>query len=396
MITRKVQKKLLEGIQDRAPVGGLTHNFYRYPARFSPAFARAVIEAFTEPGDLVYDPFVGGGTTLVEAAALRRRSAGTDLSSLAVFVSKAKTTLISPEDAKHLERWIAALLPHLNVLRPPMNVRRWMELGYTRNMNSPGTWRLRNLIGVAIERLDLLDSKTQKQFARCILLKTAQWALDCRSDIPRANDFRNQLHKNALEMLSAIRIFAATVPPDYEHKLAPICLHRSAIGIDRDAEFPRSVPLKLVLTSPPYPGVHVLYHRWQIMGRRETPAPFWVTSTMDGAGGAFYTFGDRKQSDLTGYFDKATAAFRSIAGIANPKTIIVQMVAFSEPSWQLPRYLEAMRGAGLSEVRVPLLAHDAAGRVWRGVPNRRWYASQRGDISASREVVLFHRLRQQR
>jgi len=68
------------------------------------------------------------------------------------------------------------------------------------------------------------------------------------------------------------------------------------------------------------------------------------------------------------------------------------MIAFSEPSWQLPLYLEAMRDAGLTEIRIPLLADQAEGRVWRGVPNRKWYATQRGDISASKEVVLFHKL----
>ena len=44
------------------------HEFYRYPARFPPAFAHAVIKAFTKPGDIVLDPFLGGGTTLVRGA----------------------------------------------------------------------------------------------------------------------------------------------------------------------------------------------------------------------------------------------------------------------------------------------------------------------------------------
>ncbi len=49
---------------------GLTHGFYRYPARFSPQFARSAIEAFTEPLDTVLDPFMGGGTSAVEALGL--------------------------------------------------------------------------------------------------------------------------------------------------------------------------------------------------------------------------------------------------------------------------------------------------------------------------------------
>ena len=37
----------------------------------------------------------------------------------------------------------------------------------------------------------------------------------------------------------------------------------------------------------------------------------------------------------------------SVAAISNARTVIVQTVAFSEPEWQLPRYLETMEDAGL-------------------------------------------------
>src|ERR1700722_19576138 len=67
------------------------HEFYRYPARFSPAFARAAIELFSCPGDLVLDPFVGGGTTLVESRLSGRISIGSDLNPLAILISKAKS-----------------------------------------------------------------------------------------------------------------------------------------------------------------------------------------------------------------------------------------------------------------------------------------------------------------
>jgi DNA modification methylase len=76
-------------------VSGLTHGFYKYPARFSPVFARAVIEIFTKPGDLVLDPYVGGGTTLVEARALGREAVGIDISALAEFVANVKCTVLS-------------------------------------------------------------------------------------------------------------------------------------------------------------------------------------------------------------------------------------------------------------------------------------------------------------
>jgi hypothetical protein len=34
------EANLIAGARDTQPVRGLTHNFYRYPARFSPAFVR--------------------------------------------------------------------------------------------------------------------------------------------------------------------------------------------------------------------------------------------------------------------------------------------------------------------------------------------------------------------
>ena len=56
-------QELASAIHDRQPVSGLTHSFYNYPARFSPSFVRQAIINFTEPGDLVLDPFMGAGTS---------------------------------------------------------------------------------------------------------------------------------------------------------------------------------------------------------------------------------------------------------------------------------------------------------------------------------------------
>jgi DNA modification methylase len=104
-IGAEAERSLIAGARSLQPVQGLTHGFYKYPARFSPCFARAAIEAFTEPGDWVLDNHVGGGTTLVEALALGRHSAGSDISALAEFVAKTKTTLLTDAELARLERW---------------------------------------------------------------------------------------------------------------------------------------------------------------------------------------------------------------------------------------------------------------------------------------------------
>src|SRR6202035_3571706 len=90
-LSESAQGKLIAGARDSEPVRGLTHGFYKYPARFSPSFARAVIKTFTRPGDLVLDNHVGGGKTVVEALALGRHAIGVDISSLAEFVATVKS-----------------------------------------------------------------------------------------------------------------------------------------------------------------------------------------------------------------------------------------------------------------------------------------------------------------
>jgi hypothetical protein len=60
-----------------------------YRACFKPQLPRFFIERLTQPGDLVYDPFMGRGTTLLEAALLGRLPAGCDVNPLS-------TILVSP------------------------------------------------------------------------------------------------------------------------------------------------------------------------------------------------------------------------------------------------------------------------------------------------------------
>ena len=389
-LTEESRKRLRNGISSTDPVSGLTHNFYRYPARFSPDFVRSVLLEFSDVGDLVYDPFMGGGTTLVEAASLGRHSIGTDISSLAAFVAKVKTTVLSDAQLLNVETWARITLPMLKVGTDAPREADWIRTGYQRNINSRSTWRIRKLLEVGLSSVDLLDTEAEQHLARCILLKTGQWALDCRTDIPSTDLFRKQAIINAQEMVDAAHGYASIMRRQ-KHKPRVCCLHRSAIGAEAEKQIQDAGHPALVLTSPPYPGLHVLYHRWQIRGRRETAAPFWIAGTLDGDGASFYTFGDRKQAGLDRYFESVRSAFSSVHAIATKETLVVQMVAFSEPEWQLPRYLETMSQAGFKEQQISMTAEEPDGRMWRSVPGRKWYASQLGSTGGSREVVLFHR-----
>lgn len=389
---------LVEGLSravcDEEPVTGLTHEFYRYPARFSPQFARAAIEAFTKPGDLVFDPFVGSGTTLVEAAALGRKAIGTDISSLATFLVRVKTTPLTEQGIAELRHWSRSLPKFWNLRRESTRPRSWVTQEYQRNLHDRSTWRMRKVIELILGCIPCLSNLTLQDFARCVLLKTSQWALDCRSQVPAVGEFRERFLDNLEEMVMGMREYGDLLNHlrsiRGRRPRLPICLHRSAIGIENNGLLARKSP-RLVLTSPPYPGIHVLYHRWQVFGRRETPAPFWIANSLDGNGAAYYTFGDRRQQGLTRYYTQVAAAFRSIAKIADRNTLIVQAMAFSDPSWQLERYLKTMQSCGFVELQLNI-PNSADGRLWRSVPNRKWYANFKGASGGSREVILFHRI----
>ena len=58
-----------------------------YRACFKPQLPRFFIERLTEPNALVYDPFLGRGTTVIEAALLRRRVAGCDVNPLSTILT---------------------------------------------------------------------------------------------------------------------------------------------------------------------------------------------------------------------------------------------------------------------------------------------------------------------
>jgi len=72
---------------DRAHV----HGFHTYPARMHPATAGRLVRAVASEGAIVFDPFCGSGTVLVEAMLAGRRAIGTDLNPLAVRLARLKT-----------------------------------------------------------------------------------------------------------------------------------------------------------------------------------------------------------------------------------------------------------------------------------------------------------------
>ncbi|HLX69416.1 MAG TPA: DNA methyltransferase [Verrucomicrobiae bacterium] len=392
----EVPKSVVDAILNQDKVDEPPHSFYKYPARFSPVFAREAIKAFTREGHTVLDCFCGGGTSLVEAIALGRRAVGFDISSLAVFLARTKTAPISVHDKRDILRWAEAVAA---VKEPPSCSGAEMteeEAHYRRNLPDES----RSFFEAMVDLTKSLPKVGQQSFARLALLGVGQWALDCKDSTPSWGAMQSQFLTRVANVVEnhfqfAGRAAAACKVPRCRLSGTRRVINRSCEDSSKDGRVPAGwLPAKLVLTSPPYPGVHVLYHRWQVKGRRETPAPFWLAGCRDGAGASYYCLGHRGQAELKSYFERLGKAFTSVSHLVDEGSLVVQLVAFSQPEWQLPAYLKKMEDAGFVEVG-PLCNEEYLfeGRIWRDVPGRKWYAKNMGRTASSQEVLLLHRKR---
>jgi len=71
---------------------GLSLHEVSYRACFKPQLPRFFIELLTRESDTVYDPFMGRGTTLIEAASMGRQVAGNDVNPLAAVMARPRLT----------------------------------------------------------------------------------------------------------------------------------------------------------------------------------------------------------------------------------------------------------------------------------------------------------------
>ena len=71
------------------------HSLHPYLGKFIPQLVDVFLERYFTPRDCVYDPFVGSGTTLVEATVFGAASVGCDISAFNCLLARAKTAAYS-------------------------------------------------------------------------------------------------------------------------------------------------------------------------------------------------------------------------------------------------------------------------------------------------------------
>ena len=369
------------------------HQTYRYPARYSPRFVSAAIELITDPGDLILDPFVGSGTTTIEALRHGRNSIGVDISPISTFVVNAQISNCRGRDLNLFYAWFRRRL-----YRCAESVNRCSHPDSmpVRNLDLRRSWRHLRLIA---SLLDFPPDTTvlRERVSRQVVLKSSQWAFDVKSELPTFRQFVEHLNESAIHIVDVCEMFADQLDEEWGRQwrsLRSTVYNGNSVEVIGRRLADRIGKVDAVITSPPYPGVHVLYGRWQVYGRRETDLPYWILGISPKLSEGGYTMHARREPDSATYFRLLSETMQATRKMMRRDGLMVQMVGFNKPRKQLETYLKCVSAAGFKELRSSRLATAKDGRLWRTVPSRRWYAAANGGrLGTSNEVVLLFRAR---
>ena len=230
------------------------HRLHPYLGKFVPQLAETFLRRYAKPGELVWDPFAGSGTTLVEANAFGARAAGCDVSAFNCLLTRVKTAAYEP----------GALLADLVLLAsadrgsagppPSAYLERWFAprsltelLGFRDRIRAtayPDLWRVvlsRSARSARLARHDDLDFPKEPVAGPYFCHKHRRV---CRP-VGEAEKFLRRYVRDAAQR---VREFG-----EIRTSADVTVLHGDARLVDPPG------PVDLVLTSPPYPGL-IDYH----------------------------------------------------------------------------------------------------------------------------------------
>jgi SAM-dependent methyltransferase len=244
------------------------HGFHSYPARLHPDTARAILDGASAATDSVLDPFCGSGTVVVEARALGRRAFGSDLNPIAVRLAALKSASVTDDFIEELLRGAQTVAAHALE-------RKERKLGPSERYGAEdralfAAHVLLELDGLrhGIEALPRGEvAETLKLVHSALLTKLSQRLGDSsQKERPKriAAGFAIRFFgAKAEELARRLREFSALVPSGTPRA-------RVEVADARRLAFVRDASIRLVVTSPPYPGVYDYYehHRARLRWMR--------------------------------------------------------------------------------------------------------------------------------
>jgi SAM-dependent methyltransferase len=283
------------------------HRLHPYLGKFVPQLAEVFLRRYARPGQLVWDPFAGSGTTLVEANALGMRAAGCDVSAFNCLLTRVKTAACEP----------AALLADAALLA---------EVGHAparRAAASPylERWFAPRALAELVAFRERIAETAYPDLWRVVLSRSARSARLARHDdldFPREPvrcEYFCHKHRRVCRPVGESRKFLTRYVRDAVTRVEAAAKLRTDAAVTVLQGDARAVgppgPVDLVLTSPPYPGL-IDYHEqhayaFELLGLERRDA-------------------DEIGRGVRGYCDGVTAVLRRAARALRPGGRIVIVV----------------------------------------------------------------------
>ena len=374
-------ESLLKNFNNEKRISGTNHSLYRYPACFSPVVVNTLIELFSKKNSLILDPFCGGGTTGICALMNQRKVILNDLNEFATFITKVKTTKYTLTSINEFEKWFVNIYPKkLQFKKKPFK-------NFDPRFNRKENWHIRNFIFDYVNKLKFLKNKKSKELANILLLRVIKRAINTSARVPKIAHVKNITIKYFRELLKDVRDFRSYCIKN-KVKINKITNY-DVRDLQNKYSFKKLKNLDAVITSPPYPGVHIRYDRMQLNGTKVTDIHYLISQTSNKKGVNSYTFSDRTSLLDKKYFNMIRESFESIYEIASKDTYVIQLIGFKKKEL-LNKYLLTMELAGFKEISISV-NNKKINRLWRKVKNRSFHAELKGDLDASNEVLLIHK-----
>jgi len=234
----------------------ITHGIYTYPAKFIPQLATKIIQEHSEKNDIIIDPFMGSGTTVVEAMVNDRIGIGTDVNEIAVLLAKVKST---PIDYSILVNEYSKLISNLQY---KLNIGFQKELEIAQNhiklQDRVDYWfkpHIKDKLIVILHNILILEHADIKDF---FLIVFAQILKSCSIWLQKSVKPTRDLNKKEIDPLDKFEWQAKRILKkfnDFNHIISPqIDIEKCRIVKNSDA---RTLPCEskkatLIVTSPPY------------------------------------------------------------------------------------------------------------------------------------------------
>jgi DNA methylase len=235
------------------------HSLHPYLGKFVPQLVEVFLDRYFSPGACVYDPFVGSGTTLVEANVFGADAIGCDISAFNCLLSRVKTARYPLGE---LELVLRGTLEDARrrVGGQPTDATSWLSRWYApRALTELLAYR------AAAEQL----ASPYDDVARLILSRAARSArltTHFHLDFPRApvtSPYWCLKHKRECRPVEEAWKFLVRYTTDTARRLrefAALRRDRDVTVLHADSQSVRlSVSPTGVITSPPYPGL-IDYH----------------------------------------------------------------------------------------------------------------------------------------